>query len=301
MGNSIPDGTPIELFKLRSLSGYIISRCGGLLAWKCIRQEQTAQSSAEAEIVATNECIKELLSLKNRAEDLSMADAVQCTTVFNDNKACVDWAAALTSKGIKHLNLRENKVREAQADGQVLVTHIPGQLNSSDLLTKELKDAALYRRLRDTIMVSRANFLRHHHCVPAHMMDGTALPYYSAAAKPTAAMVSSNCSVVDSTTHKVTQDRLARNASPPSLSYADVVGERSAALRAANHSRPRNRFATNGAKPADGQTVLRPSCQSLPSQGGVEVGCRKISSRQLSRRDSTSPVCHFVDTLPSLQ
>ena len=160
---------------------------------------------------------------------------------------------------------------------------------------------ALYRRLRDTTMVSRANFVRHHHCVPVHMRDGTSLPYYSPAEKPTAAMVSSNCSVVDSPTHKVTQDRLTRNASLPSLSYADIVGEHSAALRATNHSRPRVRFATNGAKPADGQTVRRPSCQSLPSQGGAEVGRRKISSRQLSRRDSTSPVCHFVDTLPSSQ
>ena len=96
-----------------SLSGYIISRCGGLLAWKCIRQDQIAQSSAEDEIIATNKCVKELLSLKHRAEDLSIADAVQYTTVFNDNIACVDWAAALTSKGIKHLNLQENKVREA--------------------------------------------------------------------------------------------------------------------------------------------------------------------------------------------
>jgi hypothetical protein len=158
MGNSIPDGTPIKLFKLRSLSGYILCRSGGPLAWKCIRQDQTAQSSAEAEIIATNECIKALLSIKNRGEDLAMVDATDQTMVYNDNKACIEWAAAVTTKGIKHLNLRENKVREAQAGKQVLVTHIPGKLNSSDLLTKELNDAALYRQLRDTIMASKANF-----------------------------------------------------------------------------------------------------------------------------------------------
>ena len=99
----------------------------------------------------------------------------------------------------------------------MLVKHIPGQLNSSDLLTKELKDAALYRRLRDTTMVSRAFFLRHHHCIPAHMTDGTALPYYSPAAQPTTAMVTHDCSVVSSPNNKVTQGRLARNASPPSF------------------------------------------------------------------------------------
>ena len=266
-----------------------------------ISGKYAAKSSTEAEIIATNECVKELLSLKNRAEDLSIKDAVQCTTVFNDNKACVEWSAALTSKGIKHLNLRENKVREAQADKQVLVTHIPGQLNSSDLLTKELKGAALYPRLRDTIMVSRATFLRHHYCVPAHMTDGTALPYYSPAETHTAAMVSHNCSVVDSTSRKVTRDGPARNARPPNRTYSVAVSERLAALRAAKRLQHRVSFATNGAKHADGQTVHRPSCQSLPSQGGVEVGHRKISSRQRSRWDSTSPVCHFVHTLPNSQ
>ena len=126
-----------------------------------------------------------------------------------------------------------------------------GHGRSSDV-TKELRDAALCRRLRDTIMVSKAIFLRHHHCVPAHMTAGTALPYYSPAENPTAAMVSSNCSVVDSTTRKVTHDGPARNARPPTPSYADVVSERSAALRAAKYSQPRVRFATNGAKQADG-------------------------------------------------
>ena len=61
-------------------------------------------------------------------------------------------------QGHQDLDLHENKVREAQADAHVLVTHIPGALNSSDLLTKELKEAGLYRQLRDTIMVSKANF-----------------------------------------------------------------------------------------------------------------------------------------------
>ena len=104
--------------------------------------------------------IKELLSIKNCAKDLSIADAIDHTTVFNNNKACVDLSAALTSKGIKHLNLCKNKIRKAQADEQVLVNHILGQLNSSDLLTKELKDAELYRQLGDTVMVLKVICLK---------------------------------------------------------------------------------------------------------------------------------------------
>ena len=89
------------------------------------------------------------------------------------------------------------KFREVQAEEQVIVTNITGKLNSSNLLTKELKDFGLYLQLYDSIMVSKAKFLKHHHTAPAHMMDGTVLPYYlPAAASAMAAMVLMDCSVL---------------------------------------------------------------------------------------------------------
>ena len=47
-GSAVEDGTPPELFKFRSLSGFLICRSGGPIAWKYIRQNQTALSSCEA-------------------------------------------------------------------------------------------------------------------------------------------------------------------------------------------------------------------------------------------------------------
>lgn len=180
-GNALPPGTPIELFKFRSLSGYVICRSGGPVAWRALRQDQTAQSSCEAEIYATNECVKDTIALKLIAEDLHMADGSKCTQVYNDNEACVSWSASVTNKGTKHLNLRENRVREAHQFREVNVLHIPGQINPSDLFTKEIKDASHFRRLRDCQMVSRANFLKYGHTVPAHISNES-LPYYSLSA-----------------------------------------------------------------------------------------------------------------------
>ena len=91
----------------------------------------------------------------------------------------MQWTASLTSKGIKYINLRETMVREAHLDKDVIVTHIPGVINSSDLFTKEIKSDAHFRRLRDSMMVSKANFLKYNHNVPEHMTDKTTLPYYS--------------------------------------------------------------------------------------------------------------------------
>ena len=175
---------------------------------------------------------------KNRAEDIAIANATDPTPVYNDNRVCVDWAATATTKGIKHLNLGGGKVRKAHATTQVIVKHISGAVNSSDLLTKDLKDAGLYRQLRDTIMVSKANFLRHHHNVPAHMAGTTVPPFYSQAAMPVAAaMVTPNCSARSSTTNHVRVDRPARHEpARDKPTYADVVSDSSAARRVINHS-----------------------------------------------------------------
>ena len=179
VGNSVPVGTPLDLFKFRSLSGFLICLSGGPVAWKSIRQEQTAQSSCEAEILATNECIKELAAMKHCAEDLRISDAHNRTDVFNDNQACVDWAATMTNKGTKHINLRENKVRESHQDKTSRVRHIPGKINPSDIFTKEMKDAAHFRRLRDSFMVSKTAFRRYGHTVPSHVTDTLTSKYYS--------------------------------------------------------------------------------------------------------------------------
>ena len=109
-----------------------------------------------------------------------MIDGATTTRVFNDNAACVQWAASCTTKGIKHLNLRENQVREEHQSGAYQVLHIPGQINPSDIFTKEMRDSAHFRRLRDCMMVSRAAFLKYHHNVPTHITTADRIiPYYS--------------------------------------------------------------------------------------------------------------------------
>ena len=36
LGNQVPDGTEVEIFKFRSLSGFIVLRSGGPLSWKTV-------------------------------------------------------------------------------------------------------------------------------------------------------------------------------------------------------------------------------------------------------------------------
>ena len=54
-----------------------------------------------------------------------MTDAAAPVTIYNDNQACVDWSAAVTNNGTKHLNLHENYVWEKRHLGIAKITHIP--------------------------------------------------------------------------------------------------------------------------------------------------------------------------------
>jgi hypothetical protein len=110
MGNSIPDGTHIEMFKRRSVSGYFMCYCDGPIAVRSIRHDRTSLSSCKAEIITTSKYIKAVLALRLVAQDLGADDLSTPTIVYNDNQAYIEWAAAVATKGVKHLTLRDNKI-----------------------------------------------------------------------------------------------------------------------------------------------------------------------------------------------
>ncbi len=148
-----PNDPPLELFKSRSLSGFIIWS-NGPLHWQSKRQTITARSSAEAEIYATDECVKYLIHLRQILTDLHLHDHLMPspTTVYNDNAAYVQWARNLTTKGLRHIQMRENAVRESVQRKEVHISHIAGKLNISDMFTKEDKDVNHFTTIRDVVL-----------------------------------------------------------------------------------------------------------------------------------------------------
>ena len=71
--------------------------------------------------------------------------------IYNDNQGCVDWCKSMTTKGMKHVSLRENAVRKSVDNKELSIHHVSGKLNPADLFTKELKDGAHFYRLRDIL------------------------------------------------------------------------------------------------------------------------------------------------------
>ena len=77
------------------------------------------------------------------------------TTVYNDNSACIQWSSNMTTKGLRHVQIRENAVRESVLNGFIEVKHIQGKVNLSDLFTKEDKDTGHFITIRDFIITDK--------------------------------------------------------------------------------------------------------------------------------------------------
>ena len=57
-----------------------------------------------------------------------------------------------------HINLKDCAVRDSIQAKEVDLCHIPGNINPSDIFTKETRDAAHFRTLRDSFMISAEKF-----------------------------------------------------------------------------------------------------------------------------------------------
>jgi hypothetical protein len=143
----------LPLFASRSMSAFYIDLLGPL-HWLSKRQSVTAGSSAEAEIYATNECIKFLLELVQIMEFLQVKHIFMSSTntIYHDNQACVNWSKSCTPKGLSHIQMKENRVHENISSHFVTVCHIDGHINLADFFTKEMKDTGHFVTLRNLFM-----------------------------------------------------------------------------------------------------------------------------------------------------
>jgi hypothetical protein len=147
----------VTIDECRSLSGVIIVRMGGAVAWKSNREKKVSRSSCESEIHATDECCKLTQGLRLIMHDLGLTDVESPTDVYNDNRGCVDWTKGWANRKMRHMNIREMAVREAQLNGEIHVHHIEGKLNPSDLLTKEHKTGEAFVQLCNLVVPSRSD------------------------------------------------------------------------------------------------------------------------------------------------
>jgi len=89
--------------------------------------------------------------------DLSLSP-VGPIPVYNDNKGAIDWSHSFSTKGMRHYNIRENAVREAQQLQEVFVSHVNGKCNPADIFTKEFKSDSIFRAIRALLLFPSSAF-----------------------------------------------------------------------------------------------------------------------------------------------
>jgi len=126
----------------------------GPIHWLSKWQSVTAGCSAEAEIYATDVCVKILLELAQIMEFLEVRDIFMphTTTIYNDNRTCVQWLKCTTTKGLWHIQMKENRVWENILSKFVDVCHVEGKVSLANIFTKKMKDTAHFIALREMFM-----------------------------------------------------------------------------------------------------------------------------------------------------
>eukprot|EP00957_Ditylum_brightwellii_P157297 11971168-Ditylum_brightwellii.AAC.1 len=76
----------------------------------------------------------------------------ETTEVYNNNMVCVNWAQIMITKGLHHVQMHKNAVREAEQSNFATISHVGGKINLSNILTKEVKDTHHIVSVCDTIM-----------------------------------------------------------------------------------------------------------------------------------------------------
>ena len=100
------------------------------------------------------ECVKILHHIVNILEEMYLKEYFISAPIdiYNDNQSSINWNHSMTTKGIRHLQMRKNAVREAVQTNFASVKHVSGKVNLSDIIAKEDKDKAHYITLQDRLI-----------------------------------------------------------------------------------------------------------------------------------------------------
>jgi hypothetical protein len=123
----------------RSTSGLLIMMNGGPIVWSSRLQKLCAQSTAESEIYAVTDSLKEAISLRLLCEECGIREPGIPMRIWEDNNAAICLGHGLRgSKASKHLAVRLRFLNEHAHDGTVEFARINTKDQRADVFTKAL-------------------------------------------------------------------------------------------------------------------------------------------------------------------
>jgi hypothetical protein len=122
----------------RSVTGYVFILCGGPISWASRRQKTVAQSTVEAEYMATAEAVKEAIWWRRFLGELAQT-IDSPTSLYSDNAGSISLAHNPEHHArTKHIDVKYHLTREHLQLGTISLQRVPTKGNTADIFTKAL-------------------------------------------------------------------------------------------------------------------------------------------------------------------
>jgi hypothetical protein len=141
-----------------SRSGYVITYANCPILWSSKLQSEIALSTTEAEYISLSQSIRDLIPMRTILQELSSVynispqEATAHSTVFEDNKGCVDLIAAPTMRPRSHhISIKYHHFQEHVRTGNIRIKWIRTSEQLADIFTKPLP-LSKFISLRQTLL-----------------------------------------------------------------------------------------------------------------------------------------------------
>lgn len=132
----------------KSVSGAILLRQGGAIAWNSTRQTTVAQSSTEAEFLAASNALRSSIWVTKLLSELGINEK---HTLLIDNISAIRLIKnSAFHRRSKHIALSEMMIRDHYQKGEIDLKYVNTTLQEADILTKSITGARLQELLKLT-------------------------------------------------------------------------------------------------------------------------------------------------------
>ena len=139
---------------VKSRTGYVITFASCPVLWSSKLQTEIALSTTEAEYIAMLQAARDLIPMRallqefSKATKLIVGDVFAHSTIFEDNRGCVDLATAPRLRPrTKHIGLKYHHFRSHVENGSIKIQWIDSKNQLADIFTKPLA-GSLFEYLR---------------------------------------------------------------------------------------------------------------------------------------------------------
>jgi hypothetical protein len=138
-------GTSEDPSSVKSRTGYVITFASCPVLWSSKLQTEVALSTTEAEYIALSQSARDLIPMRNLLHELSKAtklivgSTIAHSTIFEDNKGCVELANAPHMRPrTRHIALKYHHFRSHIENGSISISWIDTKHQLADIFTKPL-------------------------------------------------------------------------------------------------------------------------------------------------------------------